>query len=89
MRKSDTAKNVHHFRSEDRCFRMNGEWWFGTREGDQGPYRSQEHAKHELARYITMMAALEEHQEEAQRVSEKVTPARGDPAIWLTQQDVI
>ena len=30
-----------HFRAPDRCFQMNGEWYFATREGiNVGPYRT-------------------------------------------------
>ena len=89
MRKSDGMNNLRYYRSGDRCFRINEEWWVGTREGDQGPYPSREHAERELTRYTQMMAALEDHEKGLDREFEKVETCRGDPSIWLSQQDVI
>jgi len=42
-----------HFRSGDRCFKTNGEWYFATREGvEVGPYRSREAAAIAAGRLI-------------------------------------
>ena len=51
VRKSD-APAKRFFRSESRVFRMNEAWWFGSREGDQGPFNTEALALKELARYM-------------------------------------
>ena len=45
MRKTDKESNASYFRSPDRFIRVNEEWWFTTREGDQGPFASKEAAE--------------------------------------------
>ena len=51
MRKDD-AKQKTYFRTKDRIFQVNGQWWFAAREGDRGPYPSRQAAADELAAYI-------------------------------------
>jgi hypothetical protein len=55
----DDQKDGTHFRSGDRVFCMNGEWFFQTREDDHGPYPSREEAKIELGRYAQEMNYLD------------------------------
>lgn len=58
MRKDDHDDGTY-FRSRDRVFCMNGEWFFQTRENDHGPYRSRDEAEIELARYAKEMNYLD------------------------------
>jgi hypothetical protein len=57
MRKTDKNPKTH-FRSE-RIFSMNGNWYFATREGEQGPFASRTRAEAGLARFLTEQECLE------------------------------
>ncbi len=60
MRKTDTIRKPR-FRSSDRFFCQDGQWYFETREGnDQGPFESRREAEFQLERYITSMKILDE-----------------------------
>ena len=50
MRKDDRKERTY-FRSE-RIAVSNGQWFFATREGEEGPFRSRDAAERALARYI-------------------------------------
>jgi hypothetical protein len=53
MRKSDPiSQKKRFFRTDDRFFQANGQWYFAAREGDIGPFRSREQARREAAAYI-------------------------------------
>ena len=41
-----------HFRSRERLFTLNGQWYFSAREGDCGPYHSRKQALFEVDLYI-------------------------------------
>lgn len=43
------------FRSGDRVFSLNGQWYFQTREHDHGPFPSRTLAEQDLARYVSEM----------------------------------
>lgn len=58
MRSTDADQPRHFFRSQERLFCFNGQWYFATREGDCGPFPSKEIARSEVARYISDRAAL-------------------------------
>ena len=48
-----------HFRSQDRCFFVNGSWYFATREGlDVGPYSSKEIAEAASVRLAAILAGV-------------------------------
>ena len=51
MRKTDSKQKTH-FRSEDRIFRANENWWIATREGDQGPHSNRRDAEYWLGQYL-------------------------------------
>lgn len=51
MRKTDPNEKTH-FRSGDRIFQANETWWFGTREGDHGPFDSRQAAQDALVQFI-------------------------------------
>ena len=61
MRHDDPQKK-RYYRSSERVFRMNEVWFFATREGDQGPYVSQNEAEREVSRYILEKTELESFQ---------------------------
>jgi hypothetical protein len=45
-------QHVRYFRAADRIFRMNGNWFFASREGDLGPFPSREKAEIEAQTYV-------------------------------------
>jgi len=57
MRRREDHEDKTYFRSE-RVFAMNGQWYFGAREGDCGPFRTQEIARAALARFINEKVEL-------------------------------
>lgn len=58
------------FRSPMRLFIINGEWWFSTREVDQGPYPTREAAELDLKRYAAMMEKTSGEKMEVKEVKE-------------------
>lgn len=52
MRKQDKDSSKRYFRSSNRFIRLNGEWYFTTREGDYGPYPDEMTARRYLQQYI-------------------------------------
>ena len=82
MRKSDDNPDTRFFRMPERLFRVNDEWWFSTREQDQGPFPNKEQAQVALDRYATTMQHMKEVQE--QRAVEKLEAeeAKPDPTVW-------
>lgn len=54
MRKSDRKESTH-FRSVDRVFCLNGNWFYQTREADHGPFSSRAAALLDLKRYVDEM----------------------------------
>jgi hypothetical protein len=60
MRKNDPIhQKKRFFRSNDRFFQINGQWYFSAREGDIGPFRSREQARLEANAYIAARNAGE------------------------------
>jgi Domain of unknown function (DUF6316) len=66
MRRREDPEEKTYFRSE-RVFAMNGQWYFGAREGDCGPYRTQEIARAALARFINEKVELYGFQKSRER----------------------
>ena len=58
MRNSDTEDKPY-FRSSERLFRVNSAWYFAAREGDQGPFETEQRAEAELRRYIEEQVSLQ------------------------------
>ncbi len=46
---------------------MNGQWYFGSREGDCGPFRTPELAREALARFVTEKVELDNFQKSRER----------------------
>ena len=51
MRNTDSDERTF-FRTGERIFCMNGEWFFSTRAGQEGPYPNKAIAERELERYV-------------------------------------
>jgi len=71
MRQDDQQKKTF-FRSTDRVFNLNGRWYFSTREGEQGPFATEQKAQYEIARFITEksdLALFQNHREEKRKNS--------------------
>ncbi|MCZ6711848.1 MAG: DUF6316 family protein [Gammaproteobacteria bacterium] len=82
----DDHNDGTHFRSGDRVFCMNGEWFFQTREDDHGPYHSRGEAEIELARYAKEMNYLDTMdkppaQDTAPSNGHSADPSRSDRVI--------
>jgi hypothetical protein len=59
MRSTDPKdSNRRFFRSQERIFCTNGQWYFATREGECGPFPSKEIARSEVERYLAERDAL-------------------------------
>ena len=63
VRQEDSDKKCY-FRSPERVFHMNGSWYFATREGEQGPYPSEQQAHVEILRFISEKTELAKFQKE-------------------------
>ena len=70
MRRRDDRNEKTYFRSE-RVFAMNGEWYFGTREGDCGPFKTPELARAALVRFINEKVELDGFQKSRERETRK------------------
>ena len=68
MRRTDSEQtNKRYFRTQERVFSMNGQWYFTAREGDIGPFRTRENALKEVARYVREREDLDSFQQARQR----------------------
>ena len=70
MRRRDDQDNRTYFRSE-RVFATNGQWYFSTREGDCGPYRTADLARTALARFTNEKVELASFQKSRERAVHK------------------
>lgn len=67
MRRTDPENtNKRYFRTQERLFSMNGQWYFTAREGDIGPFRTREIALKEIARYVREREDLDDFQKARQ-----------------------
>jgi Domain of unknown function (DUF6316) len=66
MRRREDKGDKTYFRSE-RVFAMNGQWYFGSREGDCGPFKTPEIARAALARFINEKVELDGFQKSRER----------------------
>ena len=68
MREQDEKSNVSHFRTAHRFFCQDGQWWFSTREGEEGPFNSREHAENARDCYVDSIQMMEKIQREQEDV---------------------
>ncbi len=87
MRDTDENEKIRHFRLGNRFFNENGSWWYHTREGEEGPFKSREQAEAAMARYVASIKSMQEfkrqHAEKHKADSERVA----DPTVWDKQID--
>ena len=57
-RATDSDCGKRYFRSAERLFRVNGGWFFASREGEQGPYQHEGEADLAMSRYVAGMQAI-------------------------------
>ena len=63
MRRTDPeSSNRSYFRTQDRVFAQNGQWYFASREGEIGPFVTREAAIREVARYAQERRDLDRFQ---------------------------
>ena len=84
MRKTDEQAKTF-FRSEERIFQANGAWWFGTREGDHGPFDSRKAAQDALVQFVLDIRGDIELNEISILDKEQAAGA----SAWDTRPDVI
>ena len=83
IRKTDTEPdNVAHFRAGSRIFRMNNEWYFSSREGEHGPFQTEQGAVMELETYVKLAGVPEAVEDSPFEVDEESARKRADPKIW-------
>lgn len=71
-RSTDHGGSAAVFRVASRIFRLNDAWYFSSREGEQGPFKSESDAKKELETYIKLLISPD--------VEDKGEPANGSTA---------
>ena len=79
----DPQQSRSFFRAADRFFKQNEDWYFATREGDQGPFPNERVARSEYGTFAVLnqfSSRLEENEKLRPR------PARHD--VWTGQPDV-
>ncbi len=65
------------FRTNERFFQINGQWYFSAREGDIGPFRSRGQAVREAEAYIAARRAGEQARQQRRPGAREVT----DPTV--------
>lgn len=80
-RKTD-PDNVAHFRASSRIFRLNGEWYFSSREGEHGPFQSEQDAARELETYVKLNSIEKEDDADALEIVEEPELKRTNPKVW-------
>jgi len=84
MRKTDAEKKTH-FRSGDRIFQVDDSWWFGTREGNHGPFKTRKEAQDALTQFVLDIRGHIELNEVS--IFDKADADNG--SAWDTRPDVI
>ncbi|XOV84616.1 MAG: DUF6316 family protein [bacterium] len=87
MRESDDNEKIRYFRTGNRFFYQNGSWWFSTREGEEGPFRSREQAEAGMARYVEAIRAMHAYKHKQAQKYKTDESRRPDPTVWDKQID--
>lgn len=95
MRRNDPENTSRsYFRTQDRVFAQNGQWFFASREGEVGPFATRETAMKEVSRYVQERRDLERFQKAREiqhlhrnEVSLAIMPK--DEAMELSLEDLI
>jgi hypothetical protein len=68
MRRTDPESTTRSFfRSKERVFVLNGQWFYTTREGENGPFPSRETALKEANRFVVERQDLDRFQKNRER----------------------
>ena len=63
MRQTDPMSTTRSFfRSRQRVFALNGQWFYATREGEHGPFATREDALAEIGRFVEERRELDQFQ---------------------------
>jgi hypothetical protein len=82
-RKTDTEPdNVAHFRAGSRIFRLNDEWYFSSREGEHGPFQTEQDAVMELETYVKLAGVPEAEEDSPFELVEEPALKPTDPKVW-------
>lgn len=85
-RENDNDGNTSYFRMGDRLVTVNGRWYVTTREGEEGPFQSCEHAQAALERLLSnWRMAAEMREKRAARAAAKAQHKSLDYGIWDRQ----
>ncbi len=91
MRRTDPENtNKRFFRTQERVFSMNGQWYFTAREGDIGPFRTRETALSEVARFVHEREELDSFQKarrnqlaQTEDLALEILPKEDEPELTL------
>ena len=89
MRETDEQSSVSHFRAVERYFCENGQWYFSTREGEEGPFRTREAAEAAMQRYVNSIQAAANYKKEQAEKYAQDPEKRVDRTIWNQRYDTI
>ena len=89
MRESDEKPSASHFRATERFFRENGQWYFSTREGEEGPFRTREAAEAAMQRYVKSIQAAANFKKEQTEKYARDPDKPVDRAIWNQRYDTL
>jgi hypothetical protein len=87
MRKTDPESSARPFRAGDRFFRIDGQWYYTLREGDEGPFGSRAEAESHLNTFLQLQTFKDNRKARVEEI--KRSERLGDPAIWNRQLDSI
>ena len=87
MRKSDGQDKHTIFRAGTRFFCVDMKWFYSTREGDIGPFPTEEQAAKHLRTFIELEKLKAVHKGKVETIrKQKIT---ADPKVWGGQIDVL
>ena len=88
-RSEDAEEGKRFFRSSDRVFRQADGWYYSAREGDRGPYDTEDVARAELNRFIEEQKDLKALSAGKSMKKElKVERAKPSKDVWRGLPDV-
>lgn len=88
-REEDAESGKRFFRSSDRVFRQADGWYYSAREGDRGPYGTEDEARGELNRFIQEQKDLKALTA-GKSIKKALSIERGKPSgdVWKGLPDV-
>ena len=86
MRKSDEEEKKKFFRTGTRFFCADSQWYYTTREGDEGPFRTEELARRHLRTYLDLESMKSDQREKVETIRSQKVDA--DPKVWNNRVDL-